>query len=688
LQADATLSGDYERIKADAAARSKDASAAGRDIGELPAVADPERRAAALECLETFCRTYLSVSFFREFSRAHKKAAKKIERAASGGGCFGYAMPRGFGKSTLAKAACLWVLLKGIRRFACLIGSASTMAERRLKEIKTWCETMPLLLADFPEVFYPIRKIDGIAGRAPGQRYKGQPTRIDWSANKIVFPTIPGSAASGAVISACGLKGSEVRGQSHVTADGDTIRPDFVLLDDPQTRESARSTLQCDEREETVFADVMGMADSRRGIAIFAAVTVICPNDLASRLLDRRRHPEFQGERTPMLWALPANLKLWDEFGRIRTESLIADSDGREADEFYLANREAMDAGADPAWPEFFSQHEISAIQHAMKLRLQDLRAFMAECQNDPQDDSKKHGADLTVEIVSKKINGLPRGVVPLRCTTLSGYIDVHDDILYWVVLAWEPDFTGYVIDYGTCPDQPTAFFSQASPPVRLRDFFKNAGTTKEAIIVAGLDALDDKLLTREWMREDGAAMRIGKLLKDSKYETDSVKSQCRRSRFGNLTAPAQGFYLRPGQEWYSFFRNKPGGQTGYHWRILPPDAGQRVVLIDADHFKTMAAERIRMPPNDPGGWSLFGRNPREQEPFAEHCCGEFREWRQVGDNGKWHWTIKPGKPDIHWWDCLCGSAAAASMLGIKVPGLEGREKKKRIRFSERAAQE
>jgi hypothetical protein len=135
---------------------------------------------------------------------------------------------------------------------------------------------------------------------------------------------------------------------------------------------------------------------------------------------------------------------------------------------------------------------------------------------------------------------------------------------------------------------------------------------------------------------------------------------------------------MKPGQEWFSFFNNKPGGQTGYHWRILPPDGGTRVVLIDADHFKTMAAERIRYPPNDPGGWSLFGWQPLEHEPFAEHCCAEQREWRQVGDNGKWHWAIKPGGPDNHWWDCLCGAAAAASMLGVVVPGIVQRRRLKR----------
>jgi len=675
------LRADYDQIKERARSRNAERSAAGRDIGPLPPVADPQRRAAALAKLETFCTTYLAASFFRPFSKSLRRAVRKIERAVRKGGCFAFAMPRGFGKSTLAKAACLWAILNGLRRFVCLIGASSPMALRRLAEIKKWCETNDLLLADFPEVFVPIRRLGRLTGRALGQTYLGASTYIEWSSDKIVFPSIPGSAASGSVISACGLSGSEVRGQAHGLVDGSTIRPDFVLLDDPQTRESARSAIQTDDREATIFADVMGMADPVRGISVFAAVTVICRGDLASRLLDRKRHPEYQGERTPLLWSLPSNLKMWDEYAKLRAESLAADGDGSEATAFYLEHRDEMDAGAEVACEHFLFQGEASALQHAMNLRIQDLRAFHAEYQNDPEDEGLKHAFQLTVELVSHKINGLDRGVVPLPCSQLSGYIDVHKDILYWVVAGWESNFTGYFLDYGTHPEQPTMFFSQASPPVRLRDVHK--GQSDAAVIIAGLDALEEKLLSREWIREDGAAMRIGRLLKDSKWETEAVKSQCRRSRYAAITMPAQGFYLKPGQEWYSFFAAKPGGQTGYHWRILPPIDGLRVVLLDTDHWKSMAADRIRIAPNDPGGWSLYGKNPRLHEPFAEHWCAQECEWRQLGDAGKWHWQTKLGRPDDHWWDCSVGCAAAASMLGVSVPGIQMTARRARRRANE-----
>ncbi len=676
----AKLRDDYELMKERARARNEERSLTGRDIGPLPAVVDPERRAAGLACLETFCLTYLRKTFHRPFSRSHRKAAKKIERACRQGGMFAFAMPRGFGKSSLAKAACLWAILNGYRKFACLIAASATMGEKRLAEIKTWCEAGKLLHEDFPEVFYPIKKLGRLAGKAPGQLYRGVSTRIIWSANIIVFPTIEGSPASGSVISACGLKGSEVRGQSHGLADGTTIRPDFVLLDDPQTRESARSVLQCDEREETIFADVMGMADSTRGIAVFAAVTVICKGDLASRLLDRNRHPDFQGERTPMLWSFPTNMALWDKFAQIRFESLKADGDGREADEFYLANREEMDRGAEAAWEEFYLPSEVSAIHHAMILKIKNHRAFMAECQNDPEDAEKSTRKQLTVDIVCQKVNGIPRRTIPIRCIAVTTHIDVHDHILYWVCMAWEPDFTGYVIDYGTYPKQPIAFFRQANPPLKLcqvRDPEGNLlhpGASKEAVIISGLDRLTGELFDREYIREDKTIFHIGKMLLDAKYETESVKSFCRRSRRGDMMLPAMGYHLRPGENWYSHFNKKPGGQTGYHWRIPPAEDGQRYVLMDTDHWKSMARDRILISHNDPGSWSLFGSRPIEHEPIAEHCCSQRCEWIVRNDHGKEHWVIKPGAPDDHWWDDICGAAAAAAMAGVSVPGVIDRK--------------
>jgi hypothetical protein len=99
-------------------------------------------------------------------------------------------------------------------------------------------------LEDFPEVVFPIQRLDGIANRCNGQLYKGQRTHIGWTAREVILPTIPGSVASGAIIRVAGITG-RIRGMKYKRADGQAVRPSLVVLDDPQTDESARSLSQC-----------------------------------------------------------------------------------------------------------------------------------------------------------------------------------------------------------------------------------------------------------------------------------------------------------------------------------------------------------------------------------------------------------------------------------------------------------
>ena len=90
------------------------------------------------------------------------------------------------------------------------------------------------------------RKLERIANRANGQTYNGTATDITYGKECVIFATIPGCEASGGIIQ-CGAIKSAVRG-----ANVNGRRPSLCLLDDPQTKTSAKSVLQTDEREEIV----------------------------------------------------------------------------------------------------------------------------------------------------------------------------------------------------------------------------------------------------------------------------------------------------------------------------------------------------------------------------------------------------------------------------------------------------
>ncbi|HQL55799.1 MAG TPA: phage terminase large subunit family protein, partial [Phycisphaerae bacterium] len=179
---------------------------------------------------------------------------------------------------------------------------------------------------------------------------------------------------------------------------------------------------------------------------------------------------------TKLVYAFPANEKLWDEYARLRAEGLRTGKGLKPATAFYTGHREAMDAGAVVAWPERFDpKTELTALQHAMNLKLRDEEAFAAEYQNEPVMEQFEDER-LTAEQVAEKITGRPRGEVPLAATRVTAFIDVHDKLLFWCVCAWQEDFTGYVIDYGTFPDQKRLYFTLRDATATLAATFRGQG--------------------------------------------------------------------------------------------------------------------------------------------------------------------------------------------------------------------
>ena len=61
---------------------------------------------------------------------------------------------------------------------------------------------------------------------------------------------------------------------------------------------------------------------------------------------------------------------------------------------------------------------------------------------------------------------------------------------------------------------------------------------------------------------------------------------------------------------------------------------------------------------------------------LARHVAGS-ETWVETHGYGRivHEWSQKPSRPDNHWFDCLVGCAAAASMEGAKAPGHEAQER-------------
>jgi hypothetical protein len=676
----------YEEQKARQAERNAEAVRAAQDIGEIPAVGDPQRKAQAEGSFRFFCETYFPEVFYFPWSPDHLRVIDKIEKAVRTGGLFAMAMPRGSGKTVLCQTAVLWSALIGASPFVCLIAASAERARDLLENIKIWLETNPLLADDFPEVAYPIQCLERITNRQKGQKYKGEPTRIDWASDRIVLPTIAGSKASGVVISSSGMKGSDIRGQNYARADGQVVRPQLVLVDDPQTTESAWSPSQSQRREAILAGDVLGMAGPGRKIAGLMACTVIRPADMADNILDREKHPEWQGERTKMVYAFPSSEKLWAKYAEIRADSLRNDGDGSEATEFYRANREAMDAGAIIAWPERFNEDELSAIQHAMNLRYRDEAAFFAEYQNEPIIEAIGEEM-LTAEQIAGKLNGYRSGEIPIGCNHLTMFIDVQQKVLFWMLCGWEENFTGYIVDYGTWPDQRRAYFTLRDLRATISRSAPGAGL--EGQVFASLEKLCSEQLPRIHRREDGAEMRIDRCLIDANWgqSTDVVYQFCRQSSFAGILLPSHGKYVGASSVPFSEYKRKRGDRVGLHWRI-PNTIGKRQVrhvLIDTNYWKSFVHARLAVAMGDPGCLSLSGRDEKAHRLLADHLTAEYRVKSLAQGRTVDEWKLRATRPDNHWLDCLVGCAVAASIQGAALAGVEARTSgpRPRLRLSE-----
>ncbi len=673
-----------ERRRQTANERSRARSAAGQELPSIPPIKDPIRRAVAETSFKSFCEIYLKKQFNLAWSDHHLVAIDKIERVVIDLEKFAVAMPRGSGKTTLCEAAVLWAVLTGKHHYVFLVGSTNEDAEQMMGNIQHQLYKNKLLLQDFPEAVFPFWQLQGESRRCTGQKYRGVNTNIAWSTSQIIFADIPGSTCSGAIIEASGITGS-IRGANHVLPDGEKIRPTLVIVDDPQTDQSARSPMQITQRLSIINGAIKGLAGPGQNTAIIIPCTVIQPLDLADQLLDRTKNPTWQGERTKMLIHFPSNMKLWDQYAKIRSESYAADGNGSEATDFYRENREAMDEGAEVSWLDRYTRKkEISALQAAMNLFYDDEESFYAEYQNEPVT-QEADGDVLTPEALMDQINHRAQCEIPFRAHFLTAFIDVHDKILYYVVCAWEQDFTGWIVDYGSYPDQKRAYFTHRKPHVSMDTLYK--GIVKDAVIQAGLKDLVAKLMSYPWKKAGGGGIvKIDRIFIDAGYKPGIIENVKRE-----MDAPimsSKGVSVKAGNKPMSSYRRKPGERYGEHWMIpnVKRTTGEYpYVLIDTNYWKTFSHERLMAAGGEPGSLTLFGTKPEIHRMFAEHVAGS-ESWTKTEGHGRvvHQWTPVPGSPDNHWLDCLVGNCVAASLCGCKLVGHASKvESKKKIKLSQ-----
>jgi hypothetical protein len=651
----------WDRKRTAEAERQRRNASAKREVGEIPPVADLDRREAAAASLLFFMVTYFPELFYLGFSSIHLKVIEKLQKTIIDGDKFSLAMPRGSGKTSIVRAAVIWAAITGRHKYVLLVCGTGVDSDKSLEAIKALMLSSEKLAADFPEVMYPIGKLEGVAQRGRGQTYDGEPTNVVWSKKFVRFPAIAGSAASGAIIDVASLSG-HIRGRNITLPDGSAARPTLAVMDDPQTKQSARHPKQTDFRESVILGDVGGLAPPDKALAQIMLCTVICAGDLSDRFLNRTNHPDWRGEKYKLMTSWPTQDKLWDEYRAIRERCFLADESTAAANQFYIEHREEMDEGAVATWLDRFEPGEISAIQYAFnKLYDKGEVEFNSEYQNTPLTQSDSVKAKLDDTAILLKVIGLKRGIVPAYAEKLTCMIDVQERVLFWMVVAWSMDFTGHVVDYGCYPEQAVTSFSARDARKTLR--LAHQGVGLEGAIYAGLQTLVETLISRRFeCQDEEETMELDRIGIDSGDNTETVYKFYLESDHKKMLNLTKGRGLGPLDKPYTEYEQRKKEVLGTFWidRPVKTNRAVRLTTFDANEAKNLALKFVQTGKGDRASLTIFKGDFTTHRMLCQHWSAETPHDVTAKNSTRTIWKNE-GRLENHHWDTLTGNIVMAS---------------------------
>lgn len=623
------------------------------EVGPLPPCANPARREAAEADAATWIQTYTPGLLAHAMPPRLAEYARTIQRAVeTKSGLVHVRLPRGSGKTSIFKGAALWAALTGKVHYLVLLAATAKGAGAILEDLWRLLENpSPALAEDYPEICVPIRELDGKIQRARSQTVDGEHTNIEHNRGIIVFPTVSGSPASGVTVAALGA-GCAVRGLIRGAS-----RPDFLLLDDLQTRKKADSPAAVERLEKWIQGDAIGLGGSD-GLGALMASTPIASNDLSETFANPELHPEWQLVQFPLVIHPPAKdqAENWKEYDRLFLTDLAAHDSTASTATAYLREHPAMFDGVECLDPLAYGRNEIHAYQRARNLRLRMGReAFEAEYQLTIPKPSQS--IDLTAENVRDTANGFPRGVLPPGTIRLCGFIDVGSaSRCHWVVIAIGRENVMAVADYGAFPEKGRMIPAKATEE------------QADKILAASLYQLADSLYKREYRTHDGKRETLYSLAIDEGWKTKIVRRVCAllQSRGRKNTFPAKGW------DSIGFDRGRKHAVFSAPFAELRKmDDGTLALAHDADHWKEYGQRAFLGTPLQSGSLCVFG-TPSEHGDFSAQVAGERLTHKAKTPNGQflYRWSLPPGSAN-HYGDAVSGALALCSYLRFLVPSDE-----------------
>jgi len=666
------LSGNYASERSRKTAEAINAkTAASQEVGPLPPVANPTRREQCRLDLVAFCREYFGPTFYLEFAPYQITMLERFQHVTLHSGKDCHAVRRGGLKSTCARAASIWAAIYGHRKLIVLVGATDDKSNEHRENFFALMASSAKLQDDFPELIPLLAK-----WKQPKKQFRLDGRLLTLhpkdERGRIVFPDIYDAPSCQVHVAPYSLMATDVSGLSYVDRAGVSVRPDLLIFDDVQTPQSAGSPLMTEEREEQITKTFLGLAGLGKKIAAIMVCTVRQHQDLSEHFLNRKRHPDWFGQVHKSVLKFPERADLWDIYAAKLGQGATPEEGKEQAQEFYRQNKSDMDTGGKVAWELDKLPDELSALQSMMTIRALDPEFFRREIQQEGTAPVNSSGMKLDASGIVSRLSRVRRGVIPEECSRVTAFIDSSDQVLWWMVCAWQKDFSGVIVDYGTWPDQGRPVFyktdlvrriSQEKPGSSWEEAFAHAHNELERDLVERFPELD--LILKDWS-DGGQKPRI----------ESQVAASANRSRI----RPSKGFAPRPGRKpvhlWGDQHRDR---QTGAYW-LEKRTEGIHHVQYDTNIWKSHSARRLMTTIGAPSAVLLPGDDERANRLLAEHFTAENPKAVSYDGATGVAWELLPGR-DNDWFDCYVGCNVAASICGVGVAG-ERQATKQRKTFS------
>lgn len=646
----------------------------------IPQCVSPSRRLQCLDDPERFLRTYMPKKFRQSFGRVHSRIIQAIHDRALTGGKKAIAAPRSRGKSTIVKGMNIYLTARELVRFIVPICATTKLAGRIYKDYRDEWSNNDLLFADFPEICGPVRNLEGAPQRASRQHVDGHLTLINWSSTDFLrLPRVPGdandflksmrrpwSAFGGVKMTFAGLDAA-FRGMNI-----DDDRPDFLIIDDPETRESAKSFDQIEDRIEIIEKDIEGLEGQDKPMAMVMVTTLQNTYCVSAQFTDPQQKASWEGERYGWIQSWPTRADIWDEYiARRRKAQQANDRHGMDAVEFYLANRDVMHEGVVMLADNFKAitlpdgrEAVHSAIQEAYnKIADTNLSAFKAEYQNDPDPEEQAERSQLTPGRVAGQLSRIERGIIPDTKVFSFVGIDIGKYKSHWVKISCTREMVIWITNYGI---------------VETHGLSKHS--TEQAIELALIDSL--KQFTDSETFADAQPLLV---LVDSGDFTESIYEFCRQC--GPPFFPTKGWSKERFHQKKATDDYEPFLESYAHKTIDSKRREMWLYNIQTEYWKKWGQERFLLPPfmdetRLPGSVALFeppGGDMKFHLQFARHMVSESEELVPVdGKLNKRVWVVHD-KANNHYLDAYALACAGAGCAGLRLVNPVIEEKPKEV---------